>query len=206
MWSGACAPVSRIRSAGAGAAPPRPERAIIYLGRLSPAASSGLPVPMLGGLPLADLWKPGGPGAGRARYDLALHPVGFAGPPLSPGTPVRSYRTLSPLTAAEAAAGLLSVARAVGAAQRDAAFPLGSTVPCGVRTFLTAGADAAPVPTERCPGTHTTVLTPRGWPGSARRKGTNEKKRSGLWAVCALTGPAYPSCRRPSRCRGPDRR
>jgi len=48
-----------------------------------------------------------------ARCDLAFHPVGFAGPLRSPEAPVRSYRTLSPLTAAGAVAGLLSVARAV---------------------------------------------------------------------------------------------
>ncbi len=44
----------------------------------------------------------GGPPSPPARPEdrccLALHPVGFAGPPLSPGAPVRSYRTLSPLT------------------------------------------------------------------------------------------------------------
>jgi len=37
------------------------------------------------------------PDSGRDRCCLALHLVGFAWPLRSPGTPVRSYRTLSPL-------------------------------------------------------------------------------------------------------------
>ena len=65
--------------------------AIIYLGRPSPGASSGLPAPMGRRATLCT------DGAG-ARCYLAFHPVGFAGPPLSPGAPVRSYRTLAPLT------------------------------------------------------------------------------------------------------------
>ena len=64
---------------------------IIYLGRPSPGASSGLPAPMGRRAALCT------DGVG-ARCYLAFHPVGFAGPPLSPGAPVRSYHTLAPLT------------------------------------------------------------------------------------------------------------
>lgn len=49
----------------------------------------------------------------RGRCYLALHPVGFAWPPRSPGAPVRSCRTLSPLAPDASGVGLLSVARAV---------------------------------------------------------------------------------------------
>ena len=78
---------------------------IIYLGRLSPTASSGLPAPLSGvtdGRPdhrratfvLLNAGKP----ARSTRCDLAFHPVGFAWPAPSPEPPVRSYRTLSPLS------------------------------------------------------------------------------------------------------------
>ena len=77
------------------------------------------------------------------RCYLALHLVGFAWPLPSPGTPVRSYRTLSPLTSSTGADGrdcsLLHVPAARGQTfSTNAVFLLGSTVPCGVRTFLTA--------------------------------------------------------------------
>ena len=92
------------------------------------------------------------------RCDLALHPVGFAWPFPSPETPVRSYRTLSPLTAAEAVAGLLSVARAVALRLPENAFPLGSTVPCGVRTFLIPKArDATVRPARVAAGARTST-------------------------------------------------
>ena len=45
---------------------------------------------------------------------LALLPVGFTWPPVSPQTPVRSYRTLSPLPLPYGSGGLLSVALSRG--------------------------------------------------------------------------------------------
>jgi len=93
---------------------------------------------------------------GTRRY-LALHPVGFAWPASSPRPPVRSYRTLSPLTPTEPerssgiGTGLLSVARAFRTAsiQNNGVFcrwrcslPVRKHGPCGVRTFLTADADS----------------------------------------------------------------
>ena len=147
-----------------------------------------------------------------ARCDLAFHPVGFAGPLRSPEAPVRSYRTLSPLTAAGAAAGLLSVARAVVPARRHA-FPLGSTVPCGVRTFLPAArragiGEATPKPA------HYRIKRTGGRPGSpasnAKRQEAPSKKRSGREpSAChfgGLRGPPFPSFRRPFRGIGPGRR
>ena len=73
---------------------------------------------------------------------LTLHRVRFAWPPRSPGMPVGSYPTISPVTCEDTgmryrpSAGLLSVALAVSRPE-PGAFPLGSTLPCGVRTFLT---------------------------------------------------------------------
>ncbi len=68
---------------------PRARAAVIYLGRRLPAASCGLP---------------GGRGrraasrrSARLPSCLALLPVGFAWPDLSPGPPVVSYTTFSPL-------------------------------------------------------------------------------------------------------------
>ena len=88
-----------------------------------------------------------------ARRGLALHPVGFAWPPLSPAAPVRFYRTLSPLTPT-ASGRDCSLLHVPSPQPTDwcGAFRLGSTVPCGVRTFLTAPAEAA---TERRPDAHT---------------------------------------------------
>lgn len=143
---------------------------IIYLGRPSPGASSGLPAPTVRRATLCT------DGVG-ARCCLAFHLVGFAGPPLSPGTPVRSYRTLAPVTpTAPTVVGagwsgqdcsLLHVPSCRRSRQSSEqtirhAFPLGSAVPCGVRTFLTAaparigtGPDQAGT-TERWPDPHAT--------------------------------------------------
>lgn len=71
---------------------------------------------------------------------LALHPVRFTRPSRSPGMPVGSYPTISPITCAPKGtpAGILSVALAVTTpVTGSSAFLLGSTAPCGVRTFLT---------------------------------------------------------------------
>src|SRR5690606_40339860 len=80
----------------------------IYLGSRLPGTSSGLPVPS----PPLDRVRSRGPsraarrsrrrGLLRTERDcLALHPVGFAWPPPSPGAPVGSYPTISPITCAK---------------------------------------------------------------------------------------------------------
>ena len=169
---------------------------IIYLGRPSPGASSGLPAPTVRRATLCT------DGVG-ARCCLAFHLVGFAGPPLSPGTPVRSYRTLAPVTpTAPTVAGagwsgqdcsLLHVPSCRRSRQSSEqtirhAFPLGSAVPCGVRTFLTAaparigtGPDQAGT-TERWPDPHATCLYRAGGKRFEFGSGTgaHAKKRSGL--------------------------
>src|SRR5690606_32222856 len=72
-------------------APTRParRRRTIYLGRRSPAASSGLP-----GTPATWWSQRRGP---RHRPCLALLRVGFTVPPPLPGSAVGSYPTVSPL-------------------------------------------------------------------------------------------------------------
>jgi hypothetical protein len=64
-------------------------------------------------------------------------------------SPVRSYRTLSPLPTAFAMGGLLSVALSFGSPRLACA----STLPCGARTFLDAVSDAAIpfAPSAACP-------------------------------------------------------
>jgi len=111
------------------------------------------------------------------RRGLTLHPVAFARPPASPRAPVRSYRTLAPFTpmvpigvgASKSGqdCSLLHVPSCRRSRQSSEqtirhAFPLGSAVPCGVRTFLTAaparigtGPDQAGT-TERWPDPHAT--------------------------------------------------
>ncbi len=71
-----------------------------------------------------------------SRACLALLPVGFAWPLLSPATPVRSYRTVSP-SLAPSGAGNLPLCGTMPSGHP--AWPLASTVPCGVRTFLVMG-------------------------------------------------------------------
>ena len=192
-------------------------KVIIYLERSSPTVSSGLPAPrptfvetLTGRLPGRRRDRvPSGAG----RCDLALHPVGFAWPLPSPGTPVRSYRTLSPLTPPTrvGGAGLLSVARAIGTAPNpgrgDAVFPLGSTGPCGVRTFLTADPDCCRRRRSDDPA-HTPHNGKR--PVCARcsgRKGLSCKKaQRPVWPSALFRGRPFPSSRRRSHCRDPRRR
>ncbi len=83
--------------------------------------------------PTRRLLRPLGLG-GRATHAscLALLRTGFTRPRRSPGAPVSSYLTLSPLPDAEAPGGLLSVALAAG----RPAWSFSSVLPCGVRTFL----------------------------------------------------------------------
>ena len=70
----------------------------IYLGLPLPADSSGLPV--------TPATLSAGRGAPEGERDcLALHPVRFAWPPPSPGAPVGSYPTLSPITCAGGSSG-----------------------------------------------------------------------------------------------------
>jgi len=92
------------------------------------------------------------------------------------------------------------------------AFPLGSTVPCGVRTFLTAAMGLFGIvsegATERWPDPHTTYVYCAG-PEKVLVSGwlpLHAKKRSGLGGGCAFTDRASLSSRRPSRCRAPGRR
>ena len=82
---------------------------------------------------------------------LVLHREEFAWPRMSPRAPVRSYRTISPITSRPmiAEAGLFSVALVV--AQRvkshetttSDAPPLAGSLPCSVRTFLSRLSPAA---------------------------------------------------------------
>ena len=145
---GTCGSVSRIRSARGASAAPRGRSSSIWDGRRRPPRAAYLRrAPRIAGTSAG----PSVPTTVGTRRNLAFHPVGFAWPVPSPRPPVRSYRTLSPLIPKAFGTGLLSVARAVDTAPMagagpaavgsDAAFPLGSTVPCGVRTFLTADAD-----------------------------------------------------------------
>jgi hypothetical protein len=123
---------------------------IIYLERPSPAVSSGLPAPSLDDVErnrritstssdriTEPRWNgatwpytPWGlPGRSRRRERRCALTAPFHPLPRRPGR----------------RAGLLSVARAIctepTVSGADAVFPLGSTAPCGVRTFLTADAD-----------------------------------------------------------------
>src|SRR5690606_32370228 len=98
--------------------PAMPERAAISLGRRSPAASSRPHVATrYSDLPAKT--RPGpGRGAGRSRAPLrclVLLPVGFAVPPLSPGTRCALTAPFHPCLRAETRiGGLLSVALSVG--------------------------------------------------------------------------------------------
>src|SRR5439155_18031655 len=62
--------------------------------------------------------------------------VGFTEPTPSPGSLVRSYRTVSPLPAARVAARPLAVCSLLHFPWARAPWELPSTLPCGVRTFL----------------------------------------------------------------------
>ena len=86
--------------------------------------------------------------AGSAVPRLALLRVGFAEPPGSPRALVRSYRTVSPLPVRLAAPSAVCSLWHFPAGRPD--WPLASTLPCGVPTFL----DAVPASgsTPRPPG------------------------------------------------------
>ncbi len=93
--------------------------AVIHLGRRLPNGSSNLP---------------GSVGRASPLPYLVLLQTGFAWLAVSLRRPVGSYSTLSPLPAAEAAGGLLSVALS-----RDRSlWALPSVLPCEARTFLPA--------------------------------------------------------------------
>jgi hypothetical protein len=113
--------------------------------------------------------------------------------------------------------------------ERDAVFPLGSTVPCGVRTFLTAAPDRSrnrrsddrAHPTQggkraqaaRSSGcalkaqssrkSSTLVRRPRSFGAEGPFM---QKSAAAQAAVCAFKGRPFPSSRRPSRCRDLRRR
>jgi len=76
-----------------------------------------------------------------------LHREEFAWPRMSPHAPVRSYRTISPITRKRA--GMFSVALVVARRPKPrGAPPLAGSLPYGVRTFLsrlTPAATARPV-------------------------------------------------------------
>lgn len=76
---------------------------------------------------------------------MALHPVGFTRPPRLPGTPVGSYPTISPITCVREDHRLDCFL--LHLPSPEGAFPLGSTVPFGVRTFLADSVDAVIRPT-----------------------------------------------------------
>src|SRR5690606_11070916 len=88
-YVGMCRPVSRILSSSRW--PVIEREATIYLGLSSPIASSSLPA-LFDGPPYTGLSQ------GLHESCLALHPVRFTWPPRSPGMPVGSYPTLSPIT------------------------------------------------------------------------------------------------------------
>jgi hypothetical protein len=109
---------------------------------------------------------------------LTLLPVGFAEPPRSPVTLVRSYRTVSPsplLKRTWDSGGLFSVARPIG----HPILVLTSTVPCGAPTFLSSvialAGYAEPRPPDRltvtCPVCH--AVRPRLCHTLCREGGTN---------------------------------
>ena len=115
--------------------------AIIHLVQPLPAGSSDLP----GGRS-----EPKSASGGQPFLTppyLVLHREEFAWPRMSPYAPVRSYRTLSPITRCRA--GLLSVALVVALQPKlSGAPPLAGSLPYGVRTFLsrlTPAATARPV-------------------------------------------------------------
>ena len=193
---GTCGSVSRIRSARGASAAPQGRSSSIWDGRHRPSRAAYLRrAPTIVGTSAG----PSVPTTVGTRRNLAFHPVGFAWPVPSPRPPVRSYRTLSPLTptgpkrSSGIGAGLLSVARAVDTAPAagaspavvgsDAAFPLGSTVPCGVRTFLTADADKCR-PRRSDDPTRTSLLCtperPAKFEGARHRKGAAAEA-----AICA---------------------
>ena len=99
---------------------PVARRRTIYLGRRSPAASSGLP----------------GTLATRAtsRPCLALHRVGFTVPRPLPGRAVGSYPTVSPLPVLPK--GPSAVCSLWHFPSPCGARALPGTLPCGARTFL----------------------------------------------------------------------
>ena len=162
----------------------RGARSSIY-GRPSPAASSGLPA--LQRWKRAFRWAALS-GAAPVQCCWALRPVGFARPRASPRTPVRSYRTLAPLPVPVGCRQPASHRRSAfcGTSRRfheghafrrpclrASAFPLGSTAPCGVRTFLTAASKSW-----------------RFWKRGAMRR----PARRGWWKVeGSLEGPLHPS-------------
>jgi len=214
---GTYGPVSRIWSARDGSADRR-EEVVIYLGRSSPTVSRGLPAPR----PL-DRWErrraTSAPTAVGTRRHLAFHPVGFAWPDSSPNPPVRSYRTLAPLTPTAVGAGLLSVARAIRTVPtpvgNDAVFPLGSTVPCGVRTFLTAAPRAGGARTDRRrkidgattrSARHSVQRRAGGGVRAGSKRGRRRKSAVAGRPSARIRSRPLPSSRRPSRCRDLRRR
>ena len=114
-------------------APTRParRRRTIYLGRRSPAASSGLP-----GTPATWWSQRRGP---RHRPCLALLRVGFTVPPPLPGSAVGSYPTVSPLP--DPHTGPSAVCSLWHFPSRCRARVLPGTLPCGARTFLSRRTD-----------------------------------------------------------------
>ncbi len=112
---------------------PVPGRSSSIWGRRHRRPLRGLPAPF-GGLPLPHPEV-------RDGAAWPCTPWGLPGRPRHRGRRCALTAPFHPLpvprTLSGPSAGLLSVARAVAAGIGDA-FPLGSTVPCGVRTFLTA--------------------------------------------------------------------
>ena len=120
-------PVSRILSGPIGRRRAGSDEIVIYLGPPSPAASSGLPAPTFGGPPYPQ------------KRSGAVWPCTTWGLPSRAGRPdalVGSYSTLSPITCAPEGHRLVCSLLHLPSPSLDGAFPLGSTLPCGVRTFL----------------------------------------------------------------------
>jgi len=104
-----------------------PARAAIHLGPALPQGSSNQPGRSRGETPLPCAFRPGAPPLFGLAPDGVCHAVAVA------GSPVRSYRTLSPLPVpVRAIGGLLSVALSLGfgrAALTDGRFLAGRALP-----------------------------------------------------------------------------
>jgi len=74
---------------------------------------------------------------------LVLHREEFAWPRMSPHAPVRSYRTISPITRSGLVCFLLHLSSSNSLFRLPDAPPLAGSLPCGVRTFLSRLAPAA---------------------------------------------------------------
>ena len=179
---------------------------VIYLERSSPTASSGLPAPRIGGRPSRQqMWRPVLLGLSPRGVCRAAPVTRSAGALLPhPFTPYRG----------RSRGGTALCCTCRRASRGRHAFPLGSTVPCGVRTFLTAAPGLNQRTAERRPNLHTTPYrTRRRAPKFSCRRAPNNAKQKSAAARgpsarrgVVVRAPPSPSCRRSSRCRGPDRR